>query len=210
MRTVYPYSPTDIFDSSDAYTINTAYYITKHVNAALKRCLSLAPHKIDVDSWYMACPKPRPRIHFWPITRSGNSVMISSYFGSDLCALCGSKCRAAGRSRAAVCLDCSKDCVRSLESAMSRLGTVQREGMALARRCNRCNLCFEDSTTFAEQRVVPKQRSQRSMIGAQQFAGIVTPLANCTCIDCPTTFERHRVREAELEAIAICEALDAL
>ena len=202
-------TPMELLEQWDSYTIHTTYYITKHVNAALQRCLGLAPHKIDVNAWYEACPKPRRRIHFWPITRSGSSLMISSYFGSDICSLCGRKCKAHGRSRAAVCSDCRKDHVQALDVAMRRLNTAQGEAHSLAQRCSRCNLCFEDGSTFACTRIVKRKNSKSNVFSTGGLStNIVTPLANCTCIDCPTTFERHRVREAELEAVAVCEALD--
>lgn len=40
-------------------------------------------------------------------------------------------------------------------------------------------------------------------------SGVATPLSNCTCIDCPLTFKRHRLREAEVEALEVCAALQA-
>lgn len=152
-----------------------------------------------MEDWFASCPKPRRRIHFWPITRSGNSIMISSYFGSDICTLCGRKGRAESRSRAAVCTRCRVDEVTALGTALNRLSFIQQEAKHIAQRCSGCNLCFEDASTFGEQKSSSGRR--------QNFTGIVTPIANCTCIDCPMTFERHRIREAELEALAVCESL---
>jgi len=183
------------------YTLNTAYYIKKHVNAALQRCLGLAPHKIDVESWFMACPKPRRRIHFWPVSRSGN-IMISAYFGSDTCSLCGRRCRTEGRSRASVCLSCRAEPIAACDTTLRRLGAIQNEAAASSSRCCRCSLCFEDASTFAETRTGDGTKRQGQGV-------VVTPLANCTCIDCPITYERHRLREAELEVLAVCEALKA-
>jgi DNA polymerase zeta len=202
-------TPMELLEQWDAYTIHSAYYIVKHVNAALQRCFGLAPHKIDISTWYESCPKPRRRIHFWPTTRSGSSLMISSYFGSDICSLCGRKCMSQGRSRAAVCFDCREDDVKALVAGMERLNATQRNSVALAKRCNECNLCFEDAGTFATLQN-PHHSKPKNLLGSSRRSdGIVTPLANCSCIDCPTTFERHRLREAELEATAICETLGA-
>lgn len=204
-------TPTELLEQWDAYSIHTTYYITKHVNAALQRCLGLAPYKVDVNSWFESCPKPRRRIHFWPITRSGSNVMISSYFGSDTCSLCGNKCRANGNSRAVVCSGCQQDGVGAAQLALSRLNKTQAEAQELASVCSTCNLCFEDSTTFA-----PVKSGRGGMttgtlsVVARGNFGIMTPLANCTCIDCPNTFERHRLREAELEAVAVCQALELM
>jgi DNA polymerase zeta len=196
-------TPMELLEQWDAFTIHTAYYITKHVNAALQRCLGLAPHNVNVSAWYQECPKPRRRVHFWPISKSGASLMISSFFGSDICSLCGAKCKAQGRSRAAVCGTCRSDPVAVLDKALRQLSLIQNEAQSVARRCSQCNLCCEDASTFGA--VKPADRSKNRY----RSWGVVTPLANCTCIDCPTTFERHRLREGELEAIAICEALDA-
>jgi hypothetical protein len=199
----------ELLEQWDAYTIHSAYYITKHVNAAVQRCLGLAPYHVDVSSWFEASPKPRRRIHFWPLTRSRlNTMMISTYFGSDKCSLCGRKCMANTRSRAAVCHHCRNDPVKAIASAMKRLNLTQQDAMSLARKCSDCNLCFEDGSTFATVRNV------RSTAGAGNKSihatVLVTPFANCSCIDCPVTFERHQSRESEIEAIAICEALDAI
>lgn len=174
------------------------------MNAALQRCLGLEPHRIDVAAWFAACPKPRRRIHFWPVTKSGNNIMISSFFGSDTCAFCGRKCRADGRSRAAVCGHCRADEVKATDAAMRRLSSVEKESMEKASRCRKCNRCFEDASTFGQLRL----RSTAG--GILPASGVVTPLGNCSCIDCPTTFERHRLREAQLEASALCEALGLL
>jgi hypothetical protein len=161
--------------------------------------------------WYEACPKPRQRIHFWPVTRSGNSIMISSYFGSDICSLCKTKCVAQGSSRASVCGSCRRDKVNAVQQALSKLNAVQSKSRRVADRCNKCNKCFEDASTFAQCRAIKHSgRKETSATGNIYTTGIVTPLANCTCIDCPTTYERHRLREVELEALAICEALDVI
>ena len=199
-------TPMELLEQWDAYTIHAAYYLQKHVNAALQRCLGLAPYNIDVTAWYESSPKPRRRIHFWPSTRSRqNTMMISSFFGSDKCSLCGRKCLATTRSRAAVCQYCRQDPVKAVTSAMKRLEVAQSEAMALAEECSTCNLCFEDAGTFAS-------LSDVSISGnkATQPQALVTPIANCTCIDCPRTFDRHRAVERQLESTASCDALNAI
>jgi len=135
--------------------------------------------------------------------------MISAYFGSDMCSLCGCKCRSeGGRSRAAVCSSCRADEVSAVDIAMRRLGSVQRAALSVARKCSNCNLCFEDASTFGETRAVVNKRATAAALRGMQH--VVTPLANCVCIDCPVTYERHRLRETELEEVALCEAIDAL
>jgi DNA polymerase zeta len=219
-------TPMELLEQWDAYTIHSVYYITKHVNAALQRCLGLEPHFVNVQSWYDACPKPRRRLHVWPMTRAGSSLMISSYFGSDLCSLCGQRCKTQGNTRATVCASCRAHPVHATTVAWSQWHQAQQAAHQVAQRCRQCNLCFEDATTFATLKpslVKKKQKfandatttSGGSLTAASWTAasrsnnpGIVVPLANCSCIDCPTTFERHRLREAELQAEAICQALD--
>jgi hypothetical protein len=116
-----------------------------------------------------------------------------------------------GRSRAAVCADCRKDDVKALVTAMQRLNTTQRKALSLANRCSSCNLCFEDAGTFAALQTRQKPKSKTTLFGGSSHSErIVTPLANCSCVDCPTTFDRHKQREAELEAIALCQTLDAI
>jgi hypothetical protein len=201
----------ELLEQWDAYTIHSAYYITKHVNAALQRSLGLAPYFIDIVSWYEASPKPRHRIHFWPTTRSRQSnIMISSFFGSDKCSLCGRKCKATSRSKAAVCKECRSNPINSIVDAMQRLSMAQNDAMALAKQCSNCNLCFEDAATFGTVKCI-KSKSQNDITRkVTQSTLLVTPLANCSCIDCPLTFARHRMREKEIEAMAMCDALEIL
>jgi hypothetical protein len=95
--------------------------------------------------------------------------------------------------------------------ALTRLNKIQKEAQRVAKVCSSCNFCFEDSTTFA----ALKSGKAGSLSGvlsvaAKKNPGIMTPIANCTCIDCPNTFERHQLREAELEALAVCQYLDLL
>lgn len=195
-------TPMELLEQWDAYTIHAGYYITKHLNSALQRCLSLAPHHIDVLSWYDSCPKPRSRIHFWPITKSGSSIMISSYFGSDICFLCQKKCASQGTSRTAICGQCREDSIKATLQTFSRLKEVQDRAFQAAKICSACNLCREDASTFAQNSMSSSSKSKKPI-----QTGIITPLANCSCIDCPNTYERHRLREAEIEAVAACAAL---
>ena len=198
-------TPMELLERWDSYTIHTAYYITRHVNAALQRCLGLSPHFLDVNALFEACPKPRRRLHFWPVTRAGSSVMISSYFGSDTCSLCGRKCLANGTARAVVCQDCRRDTVRASIEGIARLKDSQNEAQRVASACGKCNGFVEDSSTFAQ-----FSDAENGGVGRKSKSGVglVSPLANCTCIDCPNTFERHRLKEKELESNAICKALD--
>ena len=120
--------------------------------------------------------------------------------------------RSHGSARAVVCSDCRLDGVFVTADAMFRLNKVQKECQALAIICNRCNGCVEDARTFAPLKgsLMTRNKKIGSLVGIsvqRQTPGIVTPIANCTCINCPITFERHELREKELEAVAICEAL---
>lgn len=179
----------------------------QHVNAALARCLSLAPHNIDVHAWYKACPKPRRRFQFWPV-RSKSRATIDMHFGSDRCALCDQKCKANGRAKVVVCPTCRGNRLQSVQTALSNLNEVQRASMEVAKECSRCNGCFEDSETFAG------LIDARQDIGTSLVNGTVgdehlrIPLANCVCIDCPNTFKRHHLREQLLQSTATCEVLE--
>ena len=109
-------TPMELLEQWDAFTIHSTYYITKHVNAALQRCLGLSPHHVDVSLWFEASSKPSRSIHYWPSTRSRqNTMMISTFFGSDKCSLCRRKCTTSSRSRAAVCEDCRNDPVQAID-----------------------------------------------------------------------------------------------
>jgi DNA polymerase zeta len=185
-------TPMELLEQWDQRIVHTAYYIQKHVNAALQRCLGLRPHKVDVSLWYSSCPKPKRRPHHWPQRKMGGT--LNSFTISTLCKICGKKCKEG--SRTPICPSCRRDESDSIAIAMRRLNIVQTESLALARKCNSCNLCFEDASTFA--------------IDQGAGRGVLTPLANCVCIDCPITFLRHRVRGNEIEATEICQVLAAL
>jgi DNA polymerase zeta len=206
-------TPIELLSQWDAYTIHSSYYIEKHVNAALQRCFSLAPHGIDINEWFKSCPKPRRRIHFWPVTRTGSSTMISTYFGSDMCSLCGSKCQAQGRARAVVCATCRVDDVKVALAATRKFQQVQEKAKNAAKVCSDCNFCFEDSSTFAALRNdnnnICSRSSSSAMNGARR-EGVAVPIAACTSIDCPNLFLRHRLREEGLEAEEICRSLEMM
>lgn len=202
-------TPTELLEQWDSFTIHSEYYVKKHVNAALQRCLGLDPYKVDVNTWYEASPKPRKRIHHWPVTRTGASAMITSHFGSDSCTLCGAKCKAQGSSRAVVCSGCSSDKVSAAFLAMGRLNEASQQADRVASICRACSRCPESSLTFAMERSSNfEKRGVALSAPIKGPAGVITPLANCVCTDCPVTFERHHLREAQIEADALCRALD--
>jgi hypothetical protein len=205
-------TPLELLEQWDSYTIHSAYYITKHVNAALQRCFGLAPFNVNVHSWYETCPKPRQKIHFWPLSRSGSSLMISSYFGSDICSLCGNKCKSTGSSRVAVCPKCREDSTNAACTAIDRLNWAQQQANNVAAVCSSCNGCLETSDTFANEVFPPTSSKKKNPTFAfnasQRKAGVLcNPLANCTCIDCPITYLRHELRQSEIEASELMKAI---
>ena len=214
-------TPNELLAQWDSYTIHAAYYATKHVNAALSRCFGLAPYKINIQSWYDACPKPQKRIHHWPITRTGGSTMISAYFGSDQCAICSQKCKTDGSAKAVICSDCKVDQGSAIFLAARTLNAIQQKATRLSSLCQNCNGCFESSGTFAARKLPCNSLSKKasfskSMSGSGSGSGKVSvngrlesPISNCTCIDCPVTYKRHEMRESEIEALALCKALRA-
>ena len=191
-------TPLELLEQWDSYSIHITYYTTKHVNAALQRCFGLAPFKINIASWYEYCTKPRMRIHYWPDSKSASCSMISKYFGSDTCSLCGKRTKSKGKSRAVVCITCLQDGVIAACTALSRLNKTQQQASAIAAICSDCNGAFEDAGSFAQE--VSSSKSRRR--------GLSNPMSNCICIDCPITYKRHRVRELEIETKELCKALN--
>jgi len=139
--------------------------------------------------------------------------MITTYFGSDVCSLCQSKCQASGSAMVVVCTSCRKDETKSAQLAISRLNQVQLAAKKLANECSACNGCFEDDDTFAsllepDDSESHKQRTMDLINGGPGGECLRLPLANCVCIDCPNTFKRHHAREQLIEATATCEVLN--
>jgi len=205
-------TPMELLSNWDALAVFAKYYIDRHVNAALQRCFGLAPHYIDIKTWYSECRKPKARIHFWPASRSmGKSSMITAYFGSDSCSLCGEQCKAKGRSRVVICSKCQLDDVHVALVATRRLQKAQQDATAAANICTACSLCYEDPSTFAPVATVEDEDhgGESSLTRKRKVREeLVIPIAACTSTDCPNTFKRHRLREEILEAEAICNALD--
>lgn len=203
-------TPMELLEQWDSYSVHSAYYIERHVNPALQRCLGLAPFKIDVTTWYKSCAKPRRRIHYWPHSRAKqNTLMISHFFGSDACSLCGQKCTLTGRTKISICSLCKSDPHRAVTVAMNKLATVQREAIRIAQTCSQCNMDFEDSATFATTTEATAKTTKGGNAPRATKPTIVLkrPLANCICIDCPLTFQRHHVAELLFMARDVVEAV---
>mmetsp|Transcript_14077 Transcript_14077/g.30344 ORF Transcript_14077/g.30344 Transcript_14077/m.30344 type:complete len:338 (+) Transcript_14077:1361-2374(+) len=206
-------TPLELLEQWDSYSINSEYYTMKHVNAALQRCFGLPPFKINIQAWYNSCPKPRRRIHHWPTSRSATSSMISSFFGSDTCALCDNRCKSTGSSRVVVCHKCKTDSIAVACTVVERLQKMQQQANRLAAVCSACNGCLESLETFAREEIwQPPKRREHSLgtfnLSSRRVGRLCTPIANCACIDCPITYERHKIRESEIEATELCQALD--
>ncbi len=203
-------TPNELMAQWDAYTIHATYYATKHVNAALQRCFGLAPWKVNIQHWYQTCPKPQKRIHHWPMTRMGGNPMISTYFGSDQCAICGQKCKTDGSAKAVICSNCKKDRGSAIFLAVQTLNSIQRKSNSLALQCQNCNGCYESSGTFAPEMLSSQVKTKIRSVTTKLIVGrLETPISTCTCIDCPVTYKRHEMRESEIEALALCKALRA-
>ena len=206
-------TPLELLEQWDSYTIHATYYTTRHVNAALQMCFGLQPFKINVNLWYDSCPKPRKRIHHWPQSRSATSSMISAYFGIDMCALCGDKCKSTGSSRAVVCPGCRTNSINVACTAIERLNEMQQKASQLADICSSCNGCLETFSTFAVEEFQENSNRKRQSFGtlnssSRRIGRICNPMANCVCIDCPITYERHEMCECEIEATELCKSLD--
>jgi len=207
-------TPTELLSQWDSFTIHSEYYATKHVNAALNRCFSLSPFNVDVNNWYESAPKPRKRIHHWPVARRGNSSMISAYFGSDICSLCGQKSKSDGSTKSVICAFCQRDKSTAAFLALKALNQIQQKAHRAAMTCRSCNGSQENAGTFAtetmriqeKKTLLTSSRSTTKTILTSN--GISSPLSTCVCIDCPMTYKRHEMRESEIEALALCNALD--
>jgi hypothetical protein len=91
---------------------------------------------------------------------------------------------------------------------------VQQKANILALVCQKCNGCVENSGTYAPERVITQRKKfnpfSASTTETLLSGGVISPIAICTCIDCPISYKRHEMREAEIEAIELCNALRAL
>lgn len=207
-------TPNELLSQWDSFTIHSEYYATKHVNAALNRCFSLSPFNVDVNHWYESAPKPRKRIHHWPVSRRGNSSMISAYFGSDICSLCGQKSKSDGSTKSVICAFCQRDKSTAAFLALRALNQIQQKAHRIAMTCSSCNGSQENAGTFAIETM--RIQEKRTLLSSSRSTtkttltsnGISSPLSTCICIDCPITYKRHEMRESEIEALALCNALD--
>lgn len=208
-------TPNELLNQWDAFSIHSFYYATKHVNAALNRCFSLEPFRVDINIWYQKAPKPYKRIHYWPATKYGNSTMISMYFGSDICAFCGQKSKVNGGAKSVVCDSCKGDIVSVSYLASKRLNQVQQRATLLADICQKCNGFIENSGSYAPQEISGKQNfvenfSSLHCKSSYNMHSLHSPIANCTCIDCPVSYKRHEMRETEIEVLSLCGSLKIL
>ncbi len=207
------YTPLELLEQWDSFSVNAEYYTVRHVNAALQRCFGLPPFNVDIHAWYNTCPKPRKRIHHWPQSKSASSSMISSYFGSDTCALCGRKYKSVGSSKVVVCQSCKADNIAVAYTAIKRLKRIQQQANQLASICSSCNGCLESSASFARDEIRhSSKRHEKNVLGILNRTHLkrrlCTPIANCVCIDCPITYKRHGLRESEIEAMELCAELN--
>jgi len=90
--------------------------------------------------------------------------------------------------------------------AIEKLRKIQEEGHVAARRCNECNLCFEDSSTYAPLRPTKHHREIYNTIESlhieqSHLEGVMIPLANCSCIDCPNTSQGFYITIAACEPV---------
>jgi DNA polymerase zeta len=202
-------TPGELLLHWSSYTIHSQYYAAKHVNAALNRCFSLPPYNIDINEWYNNAPKPMKRIHHWPATRTGQSTMISTYFGSDTCVICHKKAKADSSSKVIVCKSCKSNLDSVSVLAMQNLNRIQYQSNQVSLICRYCNGCVENSGTFAAEEPVERKGPIGRNKGIQKDRfKITSPMSTCTCIDCPITYKRHKLRESEVEALSLCRYLN--
>lgn len=127
-------TPNELLEQWDAFVLNTTYYITKHVNPALQRCFGLAPYRVEIESWFQSMAKPRNRMHFWPSTLTGSTGILSRFFTSSICPLCGGVGQAKTGCKVAVCDECKKDELTAIDMAFQRLNLAQAKASLLAQK----------------------------------------------------------------------------
>ncbi|GMI46903.1 hypothetical protein TrCOL_g2571 [Triparma columacea] len=188
-------TPLELIEGGDHLVVHLAYYATRQLNSALDRAFRLPPYNLSIASWFDNCPKPRKAASFWP-AKTGSST-IFQFFGSDTCCMCGSKTKAKGSNKAVVCESCSGEdtAIGGVSLGFARLKRATKEGSRLAKICSDCNGCI-DERGFAYDRGGGK--------------GVNLPLAVCVNTDCEAFHKRHKYREMELEAEAICNAFNVL
>lgn len=189
------YTPLELIEGGDSLIVHTAYYATRQLNAALDRAFRLPPYSINIASWFDNCPKPRKAASFWPAKTGSRTIF--QFFGSDTCCMCGEKTTAKGSSKAVVCARCNGEerVVGGVSSGFAKLKRASREGSRLAKICSDCNGCIDERGFGADQ-------------GGGR--GVKLPLANCLNTDCEVFHKRHKYRQMELEAEAICQAFDVM
>ena len=194
------------------YNIHTMHYINRHVNPALIRCLSLSGVGANVEDWFRNCPKPRQRVHFWPEDQFVEKNLMS-FFGADVCSLCGKQGKAKDNSKAMVCEVCKGEAnaQRSGLIALDKYNSAVGKSNELGKICSSCNNCVEDCNTFG---VAKKKKTEGGIEGGQKKGGrknkdgIVRPIANCININCDVFFRRHMQREKVIEAEILLKQLE--
>jgi hypothetical protein len=90
------------------------------------------------------------------------------------------------------------------------MNKIQNDANSIAKKCSKCSGCFESEDTFAVaiQQDTTSADSQ-TLLRQKNNRTLLMPLANCVCIDCPTTYERHRLREQSIEAIGTYDLVTA-
>ena len=197
-------TPLELMENWDSLTIHTVYYATRQLNASLDRAFRLKPFNINIAAWFNECPKPRKLLPFWPVKRTaylGGSIInrtsiINNFFGSDVCCICLKKTPVTGSGKAVACAECKGDgkLQGSAVASFQKLRKATLVGHALAKVCSDCNNCIED----------------RGFAVDQGKHGVKLPLANCVNVSCEVFHKRHKFREAELEAEAMCKAFSLL
>jgi len=126
--------------------------------------------------------------------------MITAYFGNDVCSLCQRICQTNGGKLVVICQSCRNDGISSIQLASTAINRIQNYANVIAKKCSKCNGCFESAETFAITQQTPTEVGKSSQ-------SLLMPLANCVCIDCPATYHRHRLREQGIETKGVYNTL---
>ncbi|CAN0467311.1 unnamed protein product [Ectocarpus sp. 12 AP-2014] len=132
-------SPEQFLAEGSGLRLNGKYYITKVINPALDRALALLG--VDVNAWYNDMPRPAPRVSHKakkPLDAfggggkgKGKASVITNFFISDRCSLCGEQCTRS------VCGKCARDPAANC-AAFSRLRESDLAALQLLEVCRQC------------------------------------------------------------------------
>jgi DNA polymerase zeta len=191
--------PYQLIRRGSARRLNAMYYITKQINPALRRVLSLAG--IDVEHWFQDMPKPPSLVSTRRVAHRGS--VITRYYLSVRCEICGVLCRSA------VCDICKADGQRAAAVTHYRLAETQKALRQLSLICANC--CATAGLPAPDVRVgaVDVEDTQIAAVATSALPS-TTQLAGpdgCVSLDCPVFYEVCRLLQRRDEHVCVVEEM---